>query len=106
MGSNGFRRDQRSARRVPVSFRAKIKVADGQFSFYGECTDLSVGGMTLRTSYVPRPREEFEVYLLPPRQPGFPGVRPFSARVRVMRCHEIERNRLYEIGLSTLEVLG
>lgn len=98
------KQDQRSARRVPVNFRAKIRVEGGGFSFYGECTDLSVGGMTLRTSYVPRPHEEFEVYLLPPHIGK--SVRPFFARVRVVRCHEIERNRLYEIGLVTLEVLA
>ncbi len=103
MTTQSSRQDQRRARRVPVSFRAKIRVDGGQFAFYGECTDLSVGGMTLRTSYVPRPNEEFEVYLLPPQIGS--SVRPFSARVRVMRCHEVERNRLYEIGLATIEVL-
>ena len=105
MKTGRSRQDQRSAKRVPVSFRAKIKVEGDGYAFYGECTDLSVGGMTLRTNYVPRPNEEFEVFLLPPRVEGS-SVRPFSARVRVMRCHEIERNRLYEIGLSTIEVMG
>lgn len=59
--------------------------------------------MTLRTAYVPQPQEEFEVFLLPPKLPGKP-VKPFSARVRVMRCHEIERGKLYELGLSIIEV--
>ncbi len=96
--------DPRGARRVPVKFQVKIRTWDLGVSHYGECTDLSVGGMTLRTSYVPRPQEEFEVCLLPPRIEGS-QVKPFSARVRVMRCHEIERGQLYELGLSIIEVI-
>ncbi|MDR3410091.1 MAG: PilZ domain-containing protein [Formivibrio sp.] len=96
--------DSRSARRVPVHFRAKICPADFGPTQYGECTDLSVGGMTLQTSYVPQPQEEFEVYLVPPRIATEP-VKPFVARVRVVRCHEIEHGQLYELGLLILEVL-
>lgn len=94
----------RSALRVPVKFQAKICTENSGPTEYGECTDLSVGGMTLRTSYVPRLHEEFEVYLLPPRVGNAP-VQPFAARVKVMRCHEVERGLLYELGLSILEVL-
>ena len=96
--------DTRSARRVPVRFKAKICPADFGLTQYGECTDLSVSGMTLRTSYVPQPQEEFEVYLVPPRIENCP-VKPFVARVRVVRCHEIEHGQLYELGLLILEVL-
>lgn len=98
------RQDQRSARRVPVSIKAKIRTLDFGQVYYGECTDLSVGGMTLQTAYVPRPEEAFDVFLLPPRIAGSPA-QPFSARVIVKRCHEIERGHLYELGLSIIEVL-
>jgi len=97
-------RDTRSARRVPVRFRAKIKTSYSGPTEYGECTDLSVGGMTLRTSYVPRLQEEFEVCLVPPKVSAG-AVQPFTARVRVVRCHEIESGQMYELGLSILEVL-
>ena len=96
--------DTRSALRVPVKFQAKICTDIPGPAEYGECTDLSVGGMTLRTSYVPCLHEEFEVYLLPPRVGNVP-VQPFAARVKVIRCHELERGQLYELGLSILEVL-
>lgn len=98
------RQDQRSARRVPVSIKAKIRTRDFGQIYYGECTDLSVGGMTLQTSYVPRPEEEFDVFLMPPRIAGAPA-QPFSARVQVRRCHQIEQGLLYELGLTIIEVL-
>lgn len=104
MSQNKPWQDTRSARRVPVRFQAKICPPDFGLTQYGECTDLSVSGMTLRTSYVPRPEEEFEVYLVPPRIAREP-VQPFAARVRVIRCHEIEHGQLYELGLLILEVL-
>lgn len=96
--------DQRSARRVPVNIPAKIRIGEFGQIYYGECSDLSVGGMTLRTEYVPRPEEELEVFLMPPRIQGEPA-QPFSARARVTRCHEIERGQLYELGLIIIEVL-
>lgn len=97
-------RDARAARRVPVRFRAKITTDYPGPAEYGECTDLSVSGMTLRTSYVPRPQEEFQVCLVPPKVASGP-VQPFSAKVKVVRCHEIERGQCYELGLAILEVL-
>ena len=104
MSQNKVWRDTRSARRVPVQFKAKIKTDYPGPTEYGECTDLSVGGMTLRTSYVPRLQEEFEVCLVPLRMSAAP-VMPFSARVKVVRCHEIESGQVYELGLRILEVL-
>lgn len=104
MSQHQLWRDTRAARRVPVHFKAKITTDHPGPAEYGECTDLSVSGMTLRTSYVPRLDEEFEVCLVPPKVASGP-VHPFTARVRVVRCHEIERGQCYELGLSILEVL-
>lgn len=104
MNTGRPRQDQRSARRIPVRFPAKIRTRDFGQIFYGECTDLSVGGMTLQTIYVPHPDEELDVFLMPPRIAGSPA-QPFSARVKVVRCHEIESGQCYELGLTILEVL-
>lgn len=98
------KQDQRSTRRVPVNIKAKIRTLDFGQIYYGECTDLSVGGMTLQTSYVPRPDETLDVFLMPPRIAGAPA-QPFSARVQVRRCHQIEAGLLYELGLTIIEVL-
>ncbi|UXY14414.1 PilZ domain-containing protein [Chitiniphilus purpureus] len=98
-------REQRSALRIPVDCKVKIRTLDFGPSHYGTCSDLSVSGMTLRTSYVPRPGEEFEVFVMPPRQGG--SLRePLAARVRVVRCHELARGRLYELGLAIVQILG
>ncbi|HSC78912.1 MAG TPA: PilZ domain-containing protein [Chitinolyticbacter sp.] len=93
--------EQRAALRIPVDCKVKIRTRDHGPSHYGICTDLSVTGMTIRTLFVPRPDEEFEVYVMPPA-----GQSPLSARVRVRRCHEIERDKLYELGLAIVEILG
>lgn len=96
--------DQRSALRVPVSCKVKLRLPDLGMSYYGECTDLSVQGLTVQTNYVPRPQEELEVYVMPPSSPG--GARqPMALHVRVMRCHALPRGELYELGLSILNVL-
>ncbi|WP_158380813.1 PilZ domain-containing protein [Chitinilyticum litopenaei] len=96
--------DQRSALRVPVNCKVKLRFPDLGISYYGDCTDLSVQGLTIRTSYVPRPQEEFEVYVMPPAAGGA-SRQPMAARVRVMRCHEVQRGALYELGLAILDVL-
>ncbi|WP_148715207.1 PilZ domain-containing protein [Chitinolyticbacter meiyuanensis] len=95
------KQEQRSALRIPIDCKVKIRTLDYGPPHYGVCTDLSVTGMTIRTLFVPRPDEEFEVYVMSPA-----GQSPLSARVKVKRCHEIERGKLYELGLAIVEILG
>ncbi|WP_374348994.1 PilZ domain-containing protein [Chitinimonas sp.] len=98
-------RDQRTARRVPVDCPARIRSADIGPAFYGTCKDLAVGGLTLHSNFVPRPDEELEVTLMPPgtggRQPA-----PMKVHARVRRCHELEAEKCYEIGLEIIKVLS
>ncbi|MBE9610339.1 PilZ domain-containing protein [Chitinilyticum piscinae] len=96
--------DQRAAVRVPVRCKVKLRLPDLGLSHYGECTDLSVSGLTVQTSYVPRPSEEFQVFVMPPASPGV-ARQPMALQVRVMRCHALKQSGLYELGLSILNVL-
>ncbi|WP_373975084.1 PilZ domain-containing protein [Chitinibacter sp. SCUT-21] len=96
-------RDQRGALRVAVNCKVKIRPLDLGLPFYGECTDLSVTGMTVQTSYVPRPHEEFDIYVMPARTEGMKR-QPFSARVRVRRSHQLKVTSLYELGLEIVQV--
>ena len=98
-----YQHELRRNRRVPVRFPAKIRTLDFGQVFYGDCVELSVEGMTLQTMYVPRPDEELDVYLMPPRM-GKAPAKPLSARVKVMRCHALNDDHRYELGLFILEV--
>lgn len=96
-------RDRRGALRVPMVCRARIKTLDvGGRSYYGECTDISVDGMAIRTDYVPQYLERFEVVILTPDIGGRAGE-PLKALVEVRRCNEVERGRLYELGVAIIE---
>ncbi|KAF0814272.1 hypothetical protein IGB42_01171 [Andreprevotia sp. IGB-42] len=97
--------DQRSAVRIPVKCQARIRTLELGLSYYGDCIDLSVTGMTIRSIFVPRPNEELEVCVMPPRQGGGLAA-PLTARVRVVRCHEVEAGSgLYELGLEISEIV-
>lgn len=97
--------EQRSGRRIPIACPARIRPEGLGPMAYGTCIELSVGGMTLRTSFVPRPEEQFEVTIRPPRGPGVTSP-PMTARVRVRRCHEVEAGLEYEIGVEIVKILG
>ncbi|WP_047396364.1 PilZ domain-containing protein [Chitinibacter sp. ZOR0017] len=103
MGVGLREQDQRGALRVPVNCKVKIRPMDLGLPFYGECTDLSVTGMTVQTSYVPRPEEEFDIYVMPAKTAGRPQA-PFAARVRVRRSHQLKMHALYELGLEIIQV--
>ncbi|CUA82333.1 MULTISPECIES: PilZ domain-containing protein [Gulbenkiania] len=104
---SGFdpRSDRRVARRIRMGCKARIRSLNTGETHYGECTDLSVDGMALRTLFVPQFGERLHVLVLVPPVGGLPG-RPLEARVEVRRCNEIERGRLYEIGVRIIERLG
>lgn len=72
-------------------------------TYYGICTDLSVSGLSIRTSFVPRCDEQLEVTVLAPAT-GQKRPQPLSALTRVRRCHELQAGVLYELGLEILEI--
>ncbi|WP_084187094.1 PilZ domain-containing protein [Andreprevotia chitinilytica] len=96
--------DQRSAVRVPMNCPVKLRTLDFGLSYYGACIDLSVTGLTVRSMFVPRPDEEVEVFVMPPKN-GHQQRSPLAMRARVVRCHEVEAGRLYELGLLISEIL-
>ncbi|MFC4157814.1 PilZ domain-containing protein [Chitinimonas lacunae] len=98
-------REMRNAKRVPIECPARIRTIEAGPTHYGTCTELSVSGMTLQSSFVPRPDEELDITVMPPRGPGLAPV-PMNARVKVRRCHEIERGKCYEIGVEILKILS
>lgn len=98
--------EQRTGRRVPIACPARIRSRRPEEpAAYGTCTELSVGGMTLQTSFVPLPDEKFEVTIRPPRGPGLTSP-PMRALVQVRRCHVLETDRLYELGVQIVHILS
>ena len=67
------------------------------------CVELSVGGMTLHSAYVPGESEEFEVRVESPE--GRVSRPPLVVRVIVRRCNAID-DGLYEIGVETVQIVG
>ncbi|MGL4604955.1 MAG: PilZ domain-containing protein [Iodobacter sp.] len=95
--------NKRAALRIPVQCKVKIRPRDFGPAYYGNCTDLSVSGLTVETSYIPRLGEQFDLFVMPPLDGAGPRE-PLAVRVRVVRCHQLERHS-YELGLSILKVL-
>jgi hypothetical protein len=93
--------ERRLDRRIPMGCNAWIKPA-GKSPLEAECIELGVGGMTLRSGYVPGEGETLEVQVSP--LPGAKGAAPLRATVQVKRCHEAEPGR-FEIGVAILQVL-
>lgn len=89
--------DRRISRRVSMGCKARIKSLHTGETHYGECTDLSVDGVALRSSYVPQFGERLMVLVLSHPVGGMPG-KQFEAEVEVRRCNEVIRNSIYEIG--------
>lgn len=94
-------RDRRGARRLNMGCKARIRSLNTGETHYGECTDLSVDGLALRSSFVPQFGERLQVLVLTPAVGGLPG-KPFEAEVEVRRCNEVQRGLLYEIGTRIL----
>lgn len=92
--------ERRVARRIKMQgCKARIKSLQTGEVHYGECTDLSVDGVAIRTSYVPQFGERLEITM---REPAIGKARekPFVIEAEVRRCNEIEPGRTYEIGMS------
>lgn len=98
-------RDRRRSRRVGVVCKARIKSPLTGQTHYGECTDLSVDGIALRSSYVPQFGEHLFVLVLTPPVGGMPG-KPLEVEVEVKRCNEVERGLVYEIGAHIVKRFG
>ncbi|SMC25890.1 PilZ domain-containing protein [Andreprevotia lacus DSM 23236] len=97
--------DQRSAVRVPMQCGARIRTLDLGMSYYGDCIDLSVSGLTIRSMFVPRPNELLEVCVMPPKQGGSISA-PLTVKARVVRCHRVDKNKgLFELGLEICEIV-
>ncbi|UTH73132.1 PilZ domain-containing protein [Chromobacterium sp. IIBBL 290-4] len=81
--------------------KARIKSLLTGETFYGECVDLSVDGMALRSAFVPQFGEKLNVIVLVPSVGGVAG-KPFEAEVEVRRCNEVQRGLIYEVGVRIL----
>ncbi|QEL54814.1 PilZ domain-containing protein [Chromobacterium paludis] len=90
--------DRRRGRRITMGCKARIKSLVSGQTYYGECVDLSVDGMALRSAFVPQFGEKLSVIVLVPGVGGTPG-KPFEAEVEVRRCNEVQRGMIYEIGV-------
>jgi hypothetical protein len=86
--------ERRSDRRLPMGSAARILFDDAD-PVDAECVELSVGGMTLRSSYVPGESELLTVEVSSPA--GGLERPPLVARLRVKRCHMVAPGD-YEIG--------
>lgn len=93
--------NHRATRRMSMGCKARIKSLHTGETHYGECTDLSVDGLALRSSYVPQFGERLMVLVLSQAVGGLTGR--FEAEVEVRRCNEVVRNSIYEIGAKIIE---
>jgi len=102
--------ERRRDRRIPVpggGLKAHLITAHNE-RFDGSCTELSVGGLTLRCNYVPALHETVLVQVdQPPAKPGLPA-RPLRVRLEVRRCEALPEGSdfRYELGGRIVEVLS
>ncbi|MBL8446772.1 MAG: PilZ domain-containing protein [Zoogloeaceae bacterium] len=94
--------DRRLDRRVPLGCAAAL-FSPGGVRWDARCVELSVGGMTLVTAYVPGESEVVEVEVQPPVER--PTAAPLRVKARVKRCHG-HGDGHYELGLETLRVIA
>lgn len=95
------RQERRSARRLPMNCKARIKVTGSRDTHYGVCRDLSVDGMLIETDYVPRYGQLLEVHVLAPAGATF---QPLHALVEVRRCVQVVDGKLYRLGVSIRQI--
>ncbi|WP_142810555.1 PilZ domain-containing protein [Tepidiphilus olei] len=100
--------ERRRERRIPLPGGIPARVLSPRGEVHDAvCFDLSVGGMALRTNYVPSAEEILAVQL---EQPGgvhgMPG-RPLRVRLEVRRCLGLEGGTWRcELGGRIVEVLS
>ncbi|MCZ4304351.1 PilZ domain-containing protein [Zoogloeaceae bacterium G21618-S1] len=94
--------DRRTTRRIPLGCNALIKPAGQAPAVPAHCIELSPGGMTLESDYVPSLSEMLDVLV---RQPeGGLERPPLHVRVEVKRCHKAESGK-YVLGAQIVQVL-
>ncbi len=93
--------NRRLERRIPAGTAATIRLQGG-VTIAAECTELGVGGMTLRADYVPKEEEVLDVEVASPSS----GITrpPLRAMLEVRRCHRVE-DGVYEIGGAIVRVV-
>ncbi|MDC7713861.1 PilZ domain-containing protein [Vogesella sp. LYT5W] len=94
--------ERRGGKRLRMGCRAKMKSHHTGETHYGECVDLSVDGLAIRSAFVPQFGEILEVTIIVPPV-GEVYSKPFEAVVEVRRCNEVERGKLYEIGAKIIK---
>lgn len=94
--------ERRADRRLTLGTTARLVFDSGEV-IEAECVDISVGGLSLRTNYVPGEGEVLTVEV--PTPTCGPSRPPLVARVEVKRCHHIGPG-LYEIGGAIVEIIG
>ncbi len=95
--------ERRRDRRIPLGCKVGIKLEDAAAPVVGTCVELSVGGLTIHSTHIPRMDEVFEIAVLPPEPGG--SFLPLHARVRVRRCHALGQAGLYAMGVEIVEVI-
>ncbi|QID19011.1 PilZ domain-containing protein [Nitrogeniibacter mangrovi] len=96
------RDDRRSARRIPLGCDALIQAPHQNTRYEARCLEISTGGLTLESSYVPQLAEVLDVLV---RQPdGGVDRPPLHVRVEVKRCHRTESGQ-YQLGAQIVQVL-
>ncbi|MBT0960916.1 PilZ domain-containing protein [Denitromonas iodatirespirans] len=94
--------DRRQTRRIPLGCNALIKPAGAAPAVEAQCIEISPGGMTLESDYVPSLAELLDVLV---RQPeGGVERPPLHVRVEVKRCHKAESGK-YVLGVQIVKVL-
>lgn len=102
--------ERRRDRRIPVpggGLKAHLITAHNE-RHDGCCTELSVGGLTLRSNYVPALHEVVLVQVdQPPAGPGL-AARQLRVRLEVRRCEALADGSefRYELGGRIVEVLS
>lgn len=94
--------NRRLDRRIPLGTPARILLVDGSH-VEALCVELSVGGLTLQSRYVPGEAKQLEVVVESPG--GRVTAPPLHVRLSVKRCIALE-DQQFEIGGEIVEVLG
>lgn len=100
--SNKASHERRRERRLRMGCKAKIRSLITGETHYGECVDLSVDGVAIRSSFVPQHGERLMILVVAPMVSGKLG-KQFEAEVEVRRCNEIHHGKLYEIGARIIK---
>ena len=77
---------------------ARIRTRRGE-TFYGECVELTVEGLSVHSEYVPQFREMLEIIVTAPDLAGKP-VAPLRLTTEVMHCCAVEPGSRFEMAMT------